>query len=193
MPRKLNKAMLSSDNTKWGTPRDFFKWADASFEFTLDVCAEKHTAKCRRYFTEDDDGLARSWENETAWMNPPYGDQLPRWLDKARLEATHSNAAVACLVPSRTDASWFRDVVDMVGVGRLRASYYEPRSRVFWLRYVGLRVGVYHHGHRLKFEGAPGDSAPFPSSLLLLIPNGRKFKPRLFICDRPPLLLGMPM
>lgn len=100
-------AHLSAEKDEWATPDGLFAALDAEFGFTLDVCASPANAKCGRYFTAADDGLARSWAGETAWMNPPYSE-VDEWMAKARAEAA-AGAVVACLVPSRTDVAWFWD------------------------------------------------------------------------------------
>jgi phage N-6-adenine-methyltransferase len=92
----------------WETPHDFFAKMDAEFGFTLDVCATAENAKCARYFTPEDDGLAQSWGSETCWMNPPYGSAIARWMAKAVRESQRG-ATVVCLVPSRTDTGWWHD------------------------------------------------------------------------------------
>jgi DNA N-6-adenine-methyltransferase (Dam) len=44
---------------EWATPQAFFDAVHAEFSFTLDVAAHADNAKCARYFTEADDGLAQ--------------------------------------------------------------------------------------------------------------------------------------
>ena len=53
--------MFSSKTDMWATPKDFFEKINEEFGFNLDVCATKENAKCERYFTEDDNGLAQDW------------------------------------------------------------------------------------------------------------------------------------
>ena len=55
------EVMFSSASCEWATPPEFFKALDAEFHFTLDVCATVENAKCRNYFTAEQDGLAQSW------------------------------------------------------------------------------------------------------------------------------------
>jgi phage N-6-adenine-methyltransferase len=54
----------------WATPPDLFASLHKEFRFDLDVCALPENAKCARYFTPKDDGLAQAWSG-TVWMNPP--------------------------------------------------------------------------------------------------------------------------
>lgn len=195
--RRLSQALMSSEESRWGTPEDFYRWVDAAIgHFTLDVCAEPHTAKCKRYFTEADDGLSQSWAGELAWMNPPFGDQHPRWLTKMRREVLGDAAGGGCLVPSRVDAGWWADAT--AGVGRLRSSYYVPESRTWWCRWAGLIVGIYHHDARLKYVGMKdAGGAPFPSSVIVLAKPGHSIRPDLkskyaLLGGRQPITLGMP-
>ena len=66
----------------WETPHALFAALDAEFHFTLDVCASPDNAKCARYFTVADDGLAQPWEG-VCWMNPPYGRGVERWIPQS--------------------------------------------------------------------------------------------------------------
>lgn len=97
----------SSQTDEWATPQDLFDVLDAEFRFTLDVCALDSSAKCKRYFTPETDGLAQEWTG-VCWMNPPYGDEIARWVTKAHASAERG-ATVVCLVPARTDTAWWWD------------------------------------------------------------------------------------
>jgi phage N-6-adenine-methyltransferase len=102
--KDLSDLHFSSDRLDWETPQDLFDDLDAEFGFTLDVCATDMTAKCERYFTPADDGLAQEWEG-VCWMNPPYGKEIVRWVEKA----ANCGATVVCLVPARVDTAWWWD------------------------------------------------------------------------------------
>jgi phage N-6-adenine-methyltransferase len=68
----INKGMMSSNTPEWATPQDFFNELNKEFNFKLDVCATKENAKCKVYYTKEDDGLSKHWdENIWKWMNPP--------------------------------------------------------------------------------------------------------------------------
>src|SRR4051812_58978 len=73
---------FSSATPQWGTPQAFFDKLDAEFHFQTDVCAEEWNAKCARYFTPEIDGLKQEWAG-MCWMNPPYGREIPKWVEKA--------------------------------------------------------------------------------------------------------------
>lgn len=102
----MNDGMFTSSTDLWETPQSLFDELDKEFHFTLDVCATKENAKCERYFTKEDDGLAQEWCG-ICWMNPPYGRQIGKWIKKAY----ESGARVVCLIPARTDTAWWHDYV----------------------------------------------------------------------------------
>ena len=135
----INAGLLSSSTDQWATPRAFFDQWDARFRFELDVCADHTNAKCRRYFSAADDGLAQEWAPFRCWMNPPYGREIGRWMQKA-LEESRRGALVVCLVPARTDTAWWHE--------------YAMQGRVIFVR------------GRLRF-GEAKNSAPFPSAVVI--------------------------
>lgn len=55
------KAMTSTGKDDWETPKDLFDELDAEFHFTLDPCCTHESAKCKKHYTLDDDGLAQDW------------------------------------------------------------------------------------------------------------------------------------
>lgn len=118
------RVLFSSKSDEWPTDPAFYRSLDAEFGFTLDPCATADSAKCSRFYTADDDGLAQNWGRERVFMNPPYGRAIGRWMRKA-YESSLGGALVVCLVPSRTDTAWWHDwVSDKAEVrfvrGRLR-------------------------------------------------------------------------
>ena len=90
---------------RWSTPDGIFKMLDMEFGFTMDVCAEKWNAKCNRYLTPEIDGLSVEWYG-VCWMNPPYGREIGKWIQKAHEESARG-AEVVCLVPARTETEWW--------------------------------------------------------------------------------------
>jgi len=111
---------------------------DREFGVELDVCATAGNAKCPRYFTQADDGLAQAWRG-VCWMNPPYGTGIGAWMRKAH-ESSLLGATVVCLVPARTDTRWWQDIATLGEVRFLSG--------------------------RLRFGGAD-TGAPFPSAVVV--------------------------
>ena len=69
----MNAALFSSKNMGWCTPPDFFAELDREFHFELDAAATGKSAKCARYFTPADDGLAQSWGGYAFSATRPMG------------------------------------------------------------------------------------------------------------------------
>jgi phage N-6-adenine-methyltransferase len=101
-----NKGLTTSKTAEWETPQDFFDELNKEFGFTLDVCATKENAKCKRYFDKTVNGLEQVWEG-CCYMNPPYGREIGYWCKKA----LESDCLVVGLLPARTDTKWFHNYI----------------------------------------------------------------------------------
>lgn len=147
-----NELMFSTGKDDWETPHDFFKKLDDEFHFTLDPCCTTKTAKCKKYYTVSENGLAQDWSGETVFCNPPYSKKSKNnpyyqdlWVKKAFEESKKPNTTVVMLIPARTDKKVFHKY-------------------------------IYHHAEirfiegRLKFVGAK-DTAPFPSMVVIFRNN----------------------
>jgi len=132
---------FSSKTNEWSTPQDFYDELNKEFNFTLDPCCTKKTAKCDKFYTEEEDGLTQSWDGEVVFMNPPYGRVIGQWIKKA---SEIKNGIVVCLIPSRTDTRYFHDYL-----------YKKKNVKLRFLK------------GRLKFGGAK-NAAPFPSLLAII-------------------------
>lgn len=97
----INKALFSSENTKWETPKSLIDDLSTVFDWDLDVCASNSNV-CSNFLYEN--SLDEVWEG-LCWMNPPYGREIGLWIEKART----SNCNIVCLVPSRTDTIWWHN------------------------------------------------------------------------------------
>jgi len=131
-----------SEHSDWQTLSDLFSGLNFEFSFELDVCATAENAKCKRYFSPDEDGLKQPWHGR-CWMIPPYGREIAAWMQKA-FQAAQSGATVVCLVPARMDTKWWHTYV----------------TRASEIRYLRGRVG---------FDGAP-NSAPLRSAIVIFRP-----------------------
>ena len=173
----MNAVLLSSENNDWGTPRALFEGIHARFRFTVDAAAHSRNNRLARYWSPEDSGLLHTWAGERVWLNPPY-DDLDNFVGKARHEATaHGtrSALVVLLLPNRPDGWWHAHVERPEG--RLLRSWYCPDSRVEWLAWEGLTVGIHRWPSRIPFvrpEGGTG--APFPNVVVIFVPRaeGRK-------------------
>lgn len=98
--------MFSSKTDMWSTPQEFFDELNEEFHFDIDACASSENAKCKRFYTQFDDGLSQEWQG-TVWCNPPYGRTIGEWVKKAH----DSKATVVMLLPARTDTRWFHEYI----------------------------------------------------------------------------------
>jgi phage N-6-adenine-methyltransferase len=140
--RILMQVHFSSKTDLHATPQAFFDKLNQEFCFTLDVCANEENAKCEKFFSQEDDGLAQEWSG-VVWMNPPYGREIGKWMKKANDSAKQGNTVV-CLVPARTDTNWWHD--------------YAIQHEVRFVK------------GRLKFGDAK-NPAPFPSAVVVMKPK----------------------
>ncbi len=141
----MSAVHYSSVSMAWRTPQATFDQLHVEFGFTVDGCASDESALLPNYWTEHNEPLLRSWAGERVFINPPYGRQIARWMEKAWTEA--ASALVVALVPSRTDTAWWHDYV-------MRA------DEIRFLR------------GRLEFTGvakknSDSHNAPFPSAIVI--------------------------
>jgi len=129
---------FSSKSNEWTTPINFYDKLDKELNFTLDPCCTKDNAKCKNFYTQNDDGLSKDWSNEIVFMNPPYGREIKHWIKKAYDESL-KGALVVCLIPARTDTAYWHD--------------YCMKGTIRFIR------------GRLKFSEK--NSAPFPSAVVI--------------------------
>lgn len=77
-----NKVQHNSGNFEWYTPSVYVDKARrvmGSIDLDPASCAEANkTVQATKYFTKDDDGLAKAWLASTVWLNPPYSGRLVR-------------------------------------------------------------------------------------------------------------------
>ena len=133
--------MFSSKDEVWATPQEFFDKLDEEFHFTLDPCALPSNAKCKKFYTPDDDGLQQDWGGNAVFCNPPYGRKVGAWIKKCYEESLKPHTTVVALVFARTDTAWFHD-------------YALDKAEIRFVR------------GRLKFGGQK-NAAPAPSMVLI--------------------------
>ena len=94
---KKLKVHFSSLRLDWKTPKAVYQVLDAEFHFDFDPCPVKPTF----------DGLQMSWGG-CSYVNPPYGNELPKWIKKG-YEEWKKGKTVVFLIPSRTDTRWWHE------------------------------------------------------------------------------------
>jgi len=145
----------SSVSNEHATPQDFFDRLNREFRFTLDPAATAENTKCKRFFTEEMDGLSQSWAGERVFCNPPYGRGLGAWVEKACEETGELGCKLAVLlIPARPDTRYWHDYILNTPEGA-NFGLVDPR----WVEVRFIKG-------RLKF-GDQTNSAPFPSALII--------------------------
>ena len=103
------RADVDDRATSW---EDFLP-LNARFGFTIDVAASAANARCPRFYTASDDGLAQSWAGERVWCNPPYSHpNLGRWVAKAWKECGGAPLIVMLVPANRTEQAWWQRGVE---------------------------------------------------------------------------------
>ena len=130
---RVNRGLFTSLRGDWKTPRALYQALDAEFHFDYDPCPVKPT----------ENGLGSEW-GETSFVNPPYGQEITKWIQKGYEESWKGNTVVF-LIPSRTDTRWWHD-------------YIMKADEIRFIR------------GRLKFDDQK-NSAPFPSAIVIFKNN----------------------
>jgi len=102
--------------------------------FDLDVCAVPATAKAKRFYTPEDNGLALPWDG-ACWCNPPFKiEQVRNWAAKVHFEVTEGNARLSTfLCPPKSDQDWWHM---LLGTG-LVTHQIDCRGRIAFLDEFG--------------------------------------------------------
>lgn len=94
----------------WETPAKIFEPLNEIFSFDLDAAACATNAKCPQWLGPEspisEDAFSIDWEG-SVFLNPPYGRQIRKWIEKAKASAK-GDTSVVCLLPARTDTKWFQ-------------------------------------------------------------------------------------
>jgi len=151
--------MFSAKSDEHYTPDDILKRVYCCFGFagvTLDPCSnsknpELANVKADSYYTIEDNGLNKPWVGNI-YLNPPYSDNK-KWIPRivGAFESGEIDQAII-LVPARTSENWFQPL------------YKYP------LCFIKNRLTF-----KTSKEAYASHNAPFPSVLIYLGSNGKKF------------------
>lgn len=116
----------NSGDNEWFTPSEYIEAARTVMgSIDLDPASNdfaNRTVKASTYYTEENDGLTKTWSGNI-WMNPPYSTGLVKsFVDK--LISSNFNQAIV-LVNNATETEWFRKMIDKASAfvfpsGRIR-------------------------------------------------------------------------
>lgn len=103
----FDKNRFYSKKQDYETPNCIFQKLNDEFHFNLDVCANEENKKCSAFFSEEENGLDKTW-NGMCWMNPPYVS-MKQWIEKAYNETRKENCTVVMIIPARTNTNWWHE------------------------------------------------------------------------------------
>lgn len=159
-------ALVSSKDQTWTTPPALIDALHEEFHFTRDLASSPETyaaQKIGKFWTPADNALAKSWDGETGFLNPPYGHELAAWIAKAAEEVAvaEKDTTIVLLIPARPDTAIWQNVI-------LRSA-----------REIRFIRG------RLRFGGGEMP-APFPSAIVVFT-NVKPYTPDYcFVCGKDP-------
>lgn len=148
----------------WNTPQIFLDVLYRHSPVALDPCSNANSrvqSNLAYVLERGEDGLALHWRHKyrlpngdwctLTFCNPPYGDALPDWCQKA-IDEAKQGAEIVLLTPVRTDTGWFD------------ALHSAANALAFWKG-------------RLVFEipGKPDEPAPFASLVTYFGKNRYRF------------------
>ena len=138
----IEPQLTSSVRQDWETPQDLLDKLNEIYRFDWDAAATASTFKVGPkeagnlgwYYGPDHeyeelrDAFAVDWQqdsndypstNKTIWLNPPYGRDIRKWMDKAYEESRKPGLTVVVLTFARTDTRWWHEVVSKAAEVRL--------------------------------------------------------------------------
>jgi phage N-6-adenine-methyltransferase len=132
---------LSTGENEHPTPQWLFDKIDKIFDFTIDLSATEENAKCKKFYTKQQDALTQTWDEKSCWCNPPYSKDLqPLFVKKAYAESKRFGNTIVLLIPLRADTK-------------------------VWHEYIWSKADVYIFKGRPKFYG--GKSPTYASALVV--------------------------
>lgn len=146
----------SSKSAEHYTPPEIIEAAIALMGgIDLDPCSNSKTdpnVKAGVHFTLEDNGLGKEWFG-TVYMNPPYGREIKKWVNKLVIEHEAGRVLEAlALVPARTDTQWWKRLRDFpvcLVEGRLQfIGNDDPAPFPSAIFYLGSHLGRFYHTFR---------------------------------------------
>jgi hypothetical protein len=107
----MNRALLKSENNHHNTPLNFMEYVYSFWPrgVDLDPCSNSSSivkAKTKWDGTFGQCGLSIQWVGRV-FCNPPYKNEIPKWVKKCVESSYLCECEIILLVPSRTDTRWF--------------------------------------------------------------------------------------
>lgn len=106
----------SSESEEWYTPAEYIDASRVvlgSIDLDPASCqAANEVVGAARFYSQDDDGLAQPWRGRI-FMNPPFGDAGPFFVDRLLAEYAAGNVTAAVLLcAARLETKWFHPLFE---------------------------------------------------------------------------------
>ncbi len=118
---------INTGSQNWGTPEKYVNAVTKMFEnhIALDPCSNEYSIVNAdvSYSLPENDGLSKSWEYMTIYVNPPYGrdkirgTSIKQWLQKCAQANEEYGAEVLALVPVATNTGHWKKSVFGIAAG----------------------------------------------------------------------------
>ena len=143
MNRATQAVLFSSDKIDWETPQSLFDELDK----------HHHSTKWTGISPQRKTDCRRTWEGETVFCNPPYGNkETGLWTKKCFEEAQKPGTTVVLLIPARTDRASFHEYIyNKLGVS---------------VRFLRGRLTFEVDGELMRDKKGSIANAPFPSMIV---------------------------
>jgi phage N-6-adenine-methyltransferase len=165
MKRVIIDAMTSSKNEHCETPQAYFDELDDRYNFVLDLAANENNYKVSHYLTDIFDPARLEQFNlqpgNAAYMNPPYGRKIGKFIKRAIEIADKYSLTLVMLLPSRTDTKWFSLVWDR---------QLKQQKQFFTIDFIEGRKCFELNGKPILDKKGKKSAALFPSVLVTYKP-----------------------
>lgn len=106
------------ENNNYRTPPEIFWYFNEymHYQFEVDLAADKDNTKCPTFYSENQNALEMDWYKHSGWLwcNPPYGRNLPTWIQKAYIEM-YKGAKICMLIPASVGTKyWHCNIINVV-------------------------------------------------------------------------------
>jgi len=109
------------DGNEWMTPPEYIERAHSVLgKIDLDPASSaraNEAVKAVKFFTKDDDGLAKKWKGNV-WLNPPFSTPLIGQFVNLLIESVESQdvPSAILLTNNATETEWFQNALDFAGL-----------------------------------------------------------------------------